>query len=296
VVRLPDGEVQIAYRQGSDHYLTRDGALKILRSTTGATTFTSPQTLRDAPGVDERDPTLAYVYGQRWITWFTGSATNGAEGAWVQAGDNPPVRIDQLPYAAIAAPVRALPDGSVAAVFYGHSAGQSRDSLWFAKSFDDGRTWTSKQIANGPAAGLDFQEPWLVVRGNQLIVAHRYGSWDRVGLTVSDDGGTTWSAPRPIINTATGRPNMLILQSGKILMSYRDATTRNGMITSSPDGGKTWAVPRVLMVAPQGPIGWTYGDFLEFQSGMILVVGAVENGADGTSTLYRFWISEDAWT
>jgi hypothetical protein len=299
LAQLPDGTVDLAYRHGGDHYVKRDGALMLSHADGAMGSFETATVFRDSPGVDERDPAISYINGELWSSWFTGSAALAAEGVWVQRGDQAPVRIDQLPYAAITSPVRALPDGSVGAVYYGRLYDANhpnyRDSAWFGRSTDGGATWSYRRFADGNQAGLDFQEPWLVVRGSQLIATFRYGSWDSIGISTSDDNGVTWSAPRQILTAATGRPNTLVLRSGTIVMSYRDTATHNGMVTSSRDDGATWSVPRVLFPAVPSNIGWAYGDFLEPQPGLILSVAAVEN-TDGTCALYRRWISESEFT
>lgn len=284
LVLEPNGTLRLAYRQGTDHYLARDGRIMIATSRDLGQTFRAPKVVKSAPGVDFRDPTLAFINGHLWTTWFTGSAVNGAEGAWVQRDDRQPIRIDQLPYAAIAAPVRLLPDGTLGAVYYGHAAGEPRDSAWFARSRDSGRTWTSTRIANGPAADVDFQEPWLVLRQGQLIVTHRYGSWDGIGMVTSADSGQSWTTPRRILDHATGRPNAYVLRSGKIAMSYRDTVTHDAMLTFSLDGGQIWGTPTVLLAAPPDDIGTTYADFAEVKSNILLTVVGMQR-TDGSSFL-----------
>lgn len=297
LVEMPSG-IRLAYRYGTDHVAMRDGSLLISSTTDLGRHFTDPAVLRDTPNEDDRDPTLAYIDGELWTTWFTGSAAVGAEGVWVQRGDRTPVRVDSLPYAAIAAPVRQLQDGSVAVVYYGKAAGAPRESAWFARSSDGGVTWTSRVIADGPAAGRDYQEPWLVVDGSRLIVTHRYGSWDGIGVTTSNDSGQSWFAPRKVLDNATGRPNVTMLRSGALVMTYRHAGTRDGMITISRDGGGTWSAPQVLFDGPDDDIGFAYADMLELPmsasvpTGTILVVLSVETG--DTAGLWRMWISENS--
>lgn len=280
----PNGEMKLAYRYGSDHVESRDGNIMLATSRDLGRTFNSPTIAKSEPGVDFRDPALAFVNGHLWTTWFTGSATNGAEGAWIQRDDREPVRVDQLPYAAITAPIRLLPDGILGAVYYGHATGEEFDSVWFARSRDTGRTWTSTLIADGPATGVDFQEPWMVLRQGQLIVTHRYGGWDGIGMTTSTDGGLTWSIPSRVLGNATGRPTAYTLDSGIIAMSYRDATTHDAMLTSSSDGGRNWSAPTVLLAAPSGDIGMTYTDLVEIRRGILFVVVGMQR-TDGSSFL-----------
>lgn len=291
LVFYPGRTVALAYRQGSDHYAARDGRLLLATSLDYGVSYTDTVTIEQTDGVDYRDPSLSTAGDELWTTWFTGSAENSAEGAWVRRGDRPPVRIDQdLPYAAIAAPVRQLPNGDLGAVYYGHAEGEQFDSVYFAWSPDGGDTWTSTRIADGEAAGRHYQEPWLMVRGSELIVTHRFGSWSAVGLTRSTDGGMSFSAPMQVLSSATGRPNGTVLASGTIALTYRHTTTHAAMLATSGDGGVTWR-SRTLMAAPPGPIGMTYTDMLEVLPGVLHVVVGMEQ-SDGSSRLYGGWLAE----
>ena len=287
----PGRTLDLAWRQGSDHVGRRDGQIVIATSLDSGLSYHDPDAVLGG-GTDYRDPSVSAIDDELWLTYFTGSASNAAQGAYVVRGDRPPVRIDSLPYAAIAAPVVELPDGTVAAVYYGHAAGQARDSVWFARSTNGGASWTSTRIADGVADGRDYQEPWLVVRDGTLHVLHRYGSWDSVGITSSTDGGAHWTLPRKILGHATGRPTTLVYASGTMLTIYRDTDTRAAEMAVNKDGGANWVTSGTLLTPPTGsPLGMTYAAAVEVLPGVAHVVVGAEN-ADGSSTLYRGWLAE----
>lgn len=287
----PGRTLTVAWRQGSDHVESRDGALITATSWDTGLTYHNPTTVLD-DDADERDPSLTAVGDELWMTYFTGSSALAAEGAFVVRGSRAPVRIDHLAYAAIAAPVVVLPDGSVGAVYYGHASGKVRDSVWFARSVDGGATWTSTEIAKGAADGRDYQEPWLVVRDGTLHVTHRYGGWDSIGITSSTDGGVNWTTPRKILAKATGRPTALVFASGLMMVVYRHTDSRAAVIATSRDGGLTWRSAGTLLTPPAGsPLGMTYEVATEVIPGVAHVVVGAEN-ADGSSTLYRGWLAE----
>src|ERR1044072_1803506 len=54
ITREPSGVLRLVWRQGSDHYLTRDGRIMIAESWDDGETWTNPQTIRANP--DYRDP------------------------------------------------------------------------------------------------------------------------------------------------------------------------------------------------------------------------------------------------
>jgi hypothetical protein len=284
-------ELTAAYRLGRDHVDSRDGDIVMATSTDEGLTYHNPTTVRS--GKDYRDPSLALINGELWTTYFTGTASAPAQGAFVIRGDRPALRIDNLPYAAIAAPVAALPDGTVAAVYYGHEAGEQFDSVYYAWStMGDGNTWSSTRIADGQKDSRHYQEPWLVVRDGRLHVQFRYGSWDSIGTMSSTDDGTTWSTPRKILDRATGRPTTLVFASGTMLMIYRQADTRAAVMATSRDGGATWR-PAGVLLAPPGPLGMTYAAAVEVLPGVAHVVVAGEQ-ADGSSTLSGGYVAEVA--
>lgn len=311
LTQTSDGTLTVAWRQGSDHVAARDGAIVTATSLDTGLTYHNPTTVLDN-SVDRRDPSLSTIGGEVWLTYFdgtrpassplagsgllgdasgtTGAASNGAEGAYVIRGARPPVRIDQLPYAAISAPAVTLPDGSVGAVYYGRAGVETRDSAWFARSTDGGATWSSTRIANGQADGRDYQEPWLVVRNGTLHVLHRHGNWDAVGITSSTDGGATWSTPRRILAKATGRPTTIVFTSGTMAVIYRHTDTRAAMMATSRNGGLTWVSTGPLL-SPSGPLGMTYAAADEVLPGVAHVVIGGEN-PDGSSTLHGGWLAE----
>lgn len=290
-----DRSITLAWRQGADHVASRDGAVLTATSTDAGIGYHDPTTVLD-DNADYRDPSPAVVNNELWLTYFTGTNAAPAGGAYVTRGGRAPVRIDQLPYAAIAAPVVQLPDGSVGAVYYGQAAGQVRDSVWFARSTNSGTTWSSTPVpvADGQVDGREYQEPWLVVRDGTLHVLFRYGNWDAVGISSSADGGATWSAPRKVITQATGRPTTIAYASGTMVVIYRHTLTRAAMIAVSRNGGVSFGYGGVLLTPPTGsPLGMTYAAGVEVVPGVAHVVVGAEN-ADGSSRLYRGWLAEAA--
>ena len=234
---------------------------------------------------------MSYVDGELWLTYFTGTDTRPAQGAYARREQGPPVRIDTLTSAAISAPVVELPDGDLAAVYYGRSGAETIDSVWFARSSDDGVTWTSTRIADGQQAGRAYQEPWLVVNGGSVHVLHRWGGWDSIGITSSTDGGTTWAAPRKILTEATGRPTTVAFSSGVLAMVYRSTGDRSAMLATSTDDGASWKRTGTLMAAPPGsPLGMTYAAGAEVVPGVAQLVIGME-AADGSSSLHSAYLA-----
>jgi len=286
LAKRPDGSIKLVWRQGSDHYIARDGALVEATSTNGGSTYTGVSTFRSG-GTDYRDPSVSFIDGHEYITWFTGSNPAPAQGAFVSRDGGNPVRIDGLPYAAIAAPVVKLPDGRLGTAFYGRKAGEVTDTAWMAWSSDLGQTWTTNRIFNSTSIGLAHNEPWLVVDDTgALHMFARWGQADGIGVRSSMDSGVTWGPARKILSDATGRPTTIQSTNGQLVMVYRALPSKAAQLAYSNDRGQTWSVGPVLLTSPAGsPNGMTYAAMVTTQPGTVRLVVGMEN-ADGSSVLY----------
>ncbi|WP_252365300.1 exo-alpha-sialidase [Saccharomonospora piscinae] len=206
VAQLDDGRLLLVWRRGSDHYLARDGVIEAATSADLGVTWSPPCTvLTDT--ADLRDPCVANLDGVLYLTYFKGTSSSRADGAYVRRSDDqgatwgPEYRIDPGGYAAICAPLVALPDGRLLAVYYGRQAGETFDSVWAATS-SDGQTWDSTRLVGGDARS--YQEPWAVRSGDEITVTYRWGGSDGIGGIQGD--GDTWDTPERLF-TGTGRPS-----------------------------------------------------------------------------------------
>jgi hypothetical protein len=282
----PDGTLELVARVGSDHYLARDGDVVQSISTDHGLTYSAPTVI--LTGDDYRDPSVSYVGGQRYLTYFTGSAALAAEGAMLRVGTGPEVRIDTLPYAAIAAPIVQLPDGRLGAAFYGRKPGETLDTAFMGWSSDGGATWTTNRIIN---IGVDTAEPWLVVDGTQIHMFSRWGGWDSIAVRSSPDSGVTWGPVRKVTTNCTGRPSSLVTRAGTIVMICRLLPSLAAKVIYSLNHTSTWVAGPTVMAAPPGPIGMTYAVMVEVLPGVIHMVVGMET-TSGSSALYSGWLAE----
>jgi hypothetical protein len=283
---LDDGTATLVWRQGSDHYVARDGNIMLSQSDDNGSTWTPAQTVRT--GGDHRDPSISRAGGRDWLTWFAGTSSNAAAGTFAQRDQwAPTVRVDGLPYAAMTAPVVELPNGELGATFYGRQAGESYDTCWMAWS-RDGKTWGKNRITNMIGSRVHTNEPYLVVDGNLTHMFYRWGTSDGIGMRTSTNSGHTgsWGAPRKILTQASGRPTVLATSGGGLVMVYRKLPTKAAQIAYSSDHGVTWQDGGVLMSPPSGsPNGMTYAAMVEPSPGEVLVVLGMESTA-ASSALY----------
>ncbi|TDV40452.1 sialidase family protein [Actinophytocola oryzae] len=283
----PDGTLALVWRGAFDHVDHRDGAILRADSYDLGKTWTTPQVILS--GQDYRDPYLAYLDGHEYLTYFTGSSTNPAQGAYVSKDSAPAVRVDGgLPFAAISGPVVKLPDGRLGTAFYARKPGETIDTAWMAWSTDQGQTWTSNRILNAIGAGIPTPEPWLVVDGTSIHVFARWGG-TQIAVRSSTDSGATWNTARIAITGCNGRPSSVITRTGTIVMVCRD--TRGGsrggaQVAYSLDHTGTWAWGPTLMAAEAGTdVGMSYAAPVETPDGAVAVPFGMER-ADGSSSLW----------
>ena len=296
LVLRPDRTLTVAYRNAAAH-LSLDGVVVVADSTDQGLTYGNYRVAAEASASHGtaagglRDPSLAYIGGELWVTYCVGPTAVNALGAYVKRGTRPAVRIDPgLPEASMCTPVVPLPDGSLGTAFYGKATGETRASCWFARSTNGGTSWTSARIVNGQALGNDFPEPWLLVRGTKLIIMHRHGGWSNVGVTSSSDNGATWTPTQVAIVAATGRPTTLAMSTGKLLMVYRHPDTRSALMATSTDDGLTWKSTGTLLPSEGGPLGMTYAAMAEVLPGVVHVVVASER-PNGSSVLHAGYLA-----
>jgi len=283
----PSGGLELVYRQGTDHVTARDGSiLSVTLDSTGRNP-SSPATLLSG-GTDYRDPSVSYIDGHRYLTYFTGSAANAAQGAMVSRDGGPAVRIDPTyPFAAISAPVVKLPDGRLGTAYYARQPGEALYKAYMAWSSDLGQTWTSNRILN-PATDAT-PEPYLVVDGASV---HLLARWGDTSIAIRTLGGATWADPRIARTNATGRPTTYRTSSGLLVMVYRSLPTKAASLAYSADHGLTWYNSTQIMAAPAGSAnGMTYAAVSEVLPGVIRLVVGMEQ-ADGTSALYSTTLAE----
>ena len=301
ICRFGSGQLRLVWRQGANHVDARDGVVRTCVSDDNGRTWGAATTAVSAPaGTDLRDPCISTDGTTTWLTYFKGTAALAAAGAFVRGStDNgvtwgAEVRIDSQPYAAMSAPVAAL-GGTLLTAFYGKNAGDTRDSSWLARSTDGGATWTTQLVANGQAAGIDYQEPWVVARGSTVWMFFRNGNNSAIGAASSTNSGTTWSAPALMFDDATGRPAAAWLASGSMAVVPRRISDKQPVVRTCSVGAAStaWLPAKRTMIQPPGAqLGMMYAHPLEVPGGIICPVGIETNAS--TARIHVGWLSEGA--
>lgn len=248
-VRLADGRLLAAYREGAGH-LSADGRIVLVESADEGCTWSSPRVVVDGP-CDDRDPKIMQTRdGTVLLSYFVIDWTSAPEHAvlgtyvlrsrdggrtWSErvrvgsAMDGGAERAERgyLPgWAASHGAVVELPDGDLLIPLYGTLPTQRWQRATVVRSGDGGQTWSAATEATLAAAdGMHFQEPTLTVLPDGQAVALIRTTVGFAYLSRSVDGGRTWSPP-----VATDLPasshHALSLTTGEVLITYGDTSRR----------------------------------------------------------------------
>jgi hypothetical protein len=138
----------------------------------------------------------------------------------------------------------------------------SGDSIWLARSMDDGRSFSAPtKVADLPKMSLGrHRGPRVVIAGGAIVVSAIPAQGDLYAWR-STDGGRTWSNPT-VINDQTkateeGLHAMAADAEGHIAAAWLDDRTLKGKRlygAFSNDGGATWSKNVMLYQSPEGTI------------------------------------------
>ena len=293
--KLSDGRLLLVWRHGTDHATSRDGSIRASWSSDEGRTWTTPTTIVPYPGggVDLRDPSVTQsADGSKvWLTYFKGTSSLAAAGCFLRTSTNGGAtwssesRIDPShPYAAICAPLVEV-GSTLFATWYGRTGSETRDSVWVARSTNGGSSWqTPTRVMNGPSAGRDYQEPFMVSDGSALVLAFRWGTADSIGISRSTNAGSSWSTGASAF-TGTGRPSLGYMSTGVVVCSFRRAADGAAVHRSSRDGGVNWFSEETSMLVPGS--GWmNYSALVEVSPGLMFHPITVDEGS-----LSKMWLN-----
>jgi hypothetical protein len=264
---LPNGDLLVGYRDGSDHLVTDDGVVMTVRSTDGGRSWQEPRTVVTIPGWDcaggrsiVQTPgggLLMFVFqarrshtpevrvysikssdeGHTWgpngpeLSIFSGWTEPNTSGRMLVLSDG---RWMIPAYGADSTSGISNPTGSA-------SDGSTSYSI-VAFSDDHGESWSeTSTVARDPAINFHELSVTRIENGKFLAVIRTQDPPFTSYRSHSDDEGRTWSTPKPL-PFAGQTPFLLVLPSGAICCVYRDRhPDRPGVSASlSNDGGETW--------------------------------------------------------
>ncbi|MCA2215738.1 sialidase family protein [Jidongwangia harbinensis] len=245
IVRLADGRLLAAYREGAGH-LSPEGRICLVESADDGQTWGQPRIVVDGP-FDDRDPKLARLadgtvllsyFVLDWSTkprhttcgTFVRRSTDGGR-TWsepVEVGSampgTGPGRGVQGWAASHGAAVE-LPGGDLLFPLYGKTTDKWWHQATVVRSTDGGRTWPAEsEVLVAAADEVHFQEPTLTVLDDQIVALIRT-TVEHAYLSRSTDGGHTWTTPQATDMPASSH-HALRLSTGEVLVTYGDLSSR----------------------------------------------------------------------
>ena len=236
-----DGSILCVYPKGHGR-----GALVMKRSSDGGLTWSERLTVPDSWATSKETPTLYRVpvpgEGRDHIVMWSGLFP--ARRALSTDGG--------LSWGELEVPGAGTPWGGIVVMGDQLAVDASRTLAWFhddgrflrerrgpggfgvhqVSTEDGGVTWSQpREIVRWPHGHLC--EPGVVRDGDSIVLLLRENSRRRNSqFVVSEDGGATWSRPRPLAGALTGdRHQVLRLPDGRLFISFRDmglASPRRG--------------------------------------------------------------------
>lgn len=280
-VRLSSGEILVAYREGSDHWETEDGVVKIVRSSDEGASWSDPELVFSESGwncgthhgikqlsnghvllpvtsmrrgTKEREQRTHLLCskdkGKSWANPILLGPTEG----W--AWQNQYGRIQELS------------DGRIFVLGGGQKVGEEPHYSGYFVSHDGGHTFPDRvNVARGLMDEIDITRIpdgrlMAMVRDRKPYPLHR---------SYSEDDGRTWSEPEE--SGMLGHcPSFLLLPSGTLLLGHRQLDAARPMacgLSASTDGGGTWQFVSEIYVAPGGNWDCSYPSMVLLERGQV---------------------------
>ncbi|MDP4266902.1 MAG: sialidase family protein [Bacteroidota bacterium] len=305
IVKLPDYNLMIVYRQGTNHY--RDGKIMRQYGLPNGYSWKQPEVLYEMDSMDVRDASVTYLKnGDIGLSFFerkqeknnTFTAMGSYYSILKEDGKRMRSKYSINKNYAVSSPVVEFNNKLLIPGYGGIKSNEdykTRISLF--ESDDQGRTWKENVINPESKKDFNLQEPALLVVDNKRMIMHirtmadkKYSPKDKMMQAISDDGGKTWSDWKPY-NFIGHAPYLKLLSNGVIISAFRildDTYTLEGTaFIFSTDKGNTWSNP-IIVDKQRKNNDSSYPSIQELFNNEFIIVYYCDNGKTIKGRQYKF--------
>lgn len=299
IAKLQNGDLLVAYREGTDHWVTKDGIVRLVRSRDGGRTWSQPVTVWKESGhnlgthiglTQLSDGTLLLpVQDVLRLTpqpfsikaYMMRSTDNGY--LWSAPEEPKAKALSQFDWYNTYGKILELEDGTILWSIGYHEKGYKwwRMGTGLLVSHDGGHTWPEFRNI---AYGTNDEKAVMMLPGGRMIAIIRDGLVPQYFLqTYSIDKGLTWS-PLVRTNIQGHSPCLFRAPSGALLLAHRGFKVRKGStggpeyydqcvgLASSLDDGETWHAGKDIYRPPRSGADVGYPSMIQLDDKQILCV------------------------
>lgn len=144
------------------------------------------------------------------------------------------------------------------------NSGGAHGAAVLVSSSKDGITWNNPSTVSIVESGGFYDKPWIGCDntsssphyGNCYVEWDDFSLGDKIQMSTSTDGGTTWSAKQGTSNGAFGTGgNPLVQPNGTVIVPLGDQFLSSILAFKSTDGGTTWSAPVTVATISEHAVG-----------------------------------------
>jgi len=245
LAELPNGDMLIAWFQGSGERHADDVRIMGSRLSKGTNAWSKPFELAETPGLPDCNPVLFLLGEKLYLVWVAVQANKWEQSIlrfrtstnYHKAGpplwewqDNILLKPDVLFAKEVEAKLKSLPD---------------LNEGWaeYAPKYDDMITEASKDITKRSMGWMTRIKPLILANGTVLLPLYSDGL-NMSMLAISKDQGKSWQPSLPIVGRGPIQPALAQRKDGTIVAYMRDSgnAPNRVQVSESADEGMTWTV------------------------------------------------------
>lgn len=253
IVELPNGDILVAWFEGSGERTADDVKIMGSRLKKGAKNWSKPFEMADTPHLPDCNPVLFLANNKLFLVWIAVQANrwehsilrlrsstkfdgNGApEWDWQ---DNILLKPTDAFAEEVVSKLKELPD-------QGHGWAE------YAPKYDRMITEASQDLRKRSVGWMTRIKPQ--VQGNEILLPLYSDGLNMSLIAISKDGGASWLPSQPIVGRGPIQPTLLKKKDGTLVAFMRDSGDSPSRVqkSESKDGGNSWSVARKTTI-PSG--------------------------------------------